>query len=71
RIDPTVYQAQYDQTVAKKAQDEAILANARLDLARYTRLATDNSGSRQQADTQRALVAQYEAQVRLDQAAID
>ncbi|QCI64143.1 efflux RND transporter periplasmic adaptor subunit [Phreatobacter stygius] len=71
RIDPTVYQAQYDQVVAKKAQDEAILANARLDLARYTRLATDNSGSRQQADTQRALVAQYEAQVRLDQAAID
>ncbi|MBN8939673.1 MAG: efflux RND transporter periplasmic adaptor subunit [Rhizobiales bacterium] len=71
RIDPTVYQAQYDQTVAKLAQDEAILANARLDLARYTRLATDNSGSRQQADTQRALVAQYEAQVRLDQAAVD
>ena len=71
RIDPTVYQAQYDQAVAKKAQDEATLANARLDLARYQRLATDNSGSRQQADTQRALVAQYEAQVRLDQAAID
>ena len=71
RIDPTTYQAQYDQAVAKKAQDEAILANARLDLARYQRLATDNSGSRQQADTQRALVAQYEAQVRLDQAAID
>jgi multidrug efflux system membrane fusion protein len=71
RIDPTVYQAQLDQAVAKKAQDEAILANARIDLARYVRLAADNSGSRQQADTQRALVAQYEAQVRLDQAAID
>jgi membrane fusion protein, multidrug efflux system len=71
RIDPTVYQAQLDQAVAKKAQDEAILANARIDLARYVRLASDNSGSRQQADTQKALVAQYEAQVQLDQAAID
>ncbi|QCK88932.1 efflux RND transporter periplasmic adaptor subunit [Phreatobacter aquaticus] len=71
RIDPTVYQAQLDQVVAKKAQDEAVLANARLDLARYIRLANDNSGSKQQADTQRALVAQYEAQVALDQAAID
>src|SRR3954453_4123973 len=32
KIDPTVYQAAYDQAVAKKAQDEATLANARLDL---------------------------------------
>ena len=30
-IDPRTYQAQYDQAVAKKAQDEATLANARLD----------------------------------------
>jgi multidrug efflux system membrane fusion protein len=70
-IDPTIYQAQYDQAVAKKAQDEALLANARIDLDRYTRLAQANAGPRQQADTQKALVAQYEAQVRLDQAAIE
>ena len=38
RIDPTTYQAQLDQAIAKKAQDEATLANARLDLERYTRL---------------------------------
>ena len=70
-IDPRTYQAQYDSAVAKKAQDEATLANARLDLDRYTRLAASNSGSKQQADTQRALVAQLEAQVQGDQAAID
>ena len=70
-IDPRTYQAQYDQAVAKKAQDEATLANARLDVDRYTRLAASNSGSKQQADTQKALVAQLEAQVQGDQAAID
>jgi multidrug efflux system membrane fusion protein len=70
-IDPITYQAQYDQTVAKKAQDEAQLANAKLDLERYVRLASTNASTKQQVDTQRALVAQLEAQVRLDQAAID
>lgn len=70
-IDPSLYQAQYDQAVAKKAQDEANLANARLDLARYQKLAAANFASQQQHSTQRALVAQLEAQVRADQAAID
>ena len=70
-IDPVIYQAQLDQATAKKAQDEAQLANARIDLTRYQQLATSNAGSKQQADTQRALVAQLEAQVRSDQAAID
>jgi multidrug efflux system membrane fusion protein len=71
RIDPTTYQAAYDQAVAKKAQDEAQLANARLDLDRYQRLSATNSIARQQYDTQKATVAQLEAQVKLDQAAID
>ena len=71
KIDPVTYQAAYDQTVAKKAQDEAQLANARLDLERYTRLAASNAVNKQQLDTQRALVAQLEAQIKLDQAAID
>jgi multidrug efflux system membrane fusion protein len=70
-IDPAIYQAQYDQAVAKKAQDEAQLANARIDLERYTRLAATNSATRQQADTQKALVQQLEAQVKQDQASID
>jgi len=70
-IDPAIYQAQYDQAVAKKTQDEAQLANARIDLERYTRLAATNSATRQQLDTQKALVQQFEAQIKLDQAAID
>jgi multidrug efflux system membrane fusion protein len=71
KIDPATYQALYDQSVAKKAQDEATLANAKLDLERYMRLAASNAVNKQQVDTQRALVAQLEAQVRSDQAAID
>jgi membrane fusion protein, multidrug efflux system len=71
KIDPATYQAAFDQTVAKKAQDESQLANARLDLDRYTRLAATNAVNKQQLDTQRALVSQLEAQVKLDQAAID
>jgi len=70
-IDPVLYKAQYDQAVAKKAQDEAQLANQRLDLARYQQLSASNAGSRQQYDTQRAVVAQQEALVKADQAAID
>jgi multidrug efflux system membrane fusion protein len=71
RIDSTTYQAQLDQVLAKKALDEAQLANARLDLERYTNLLKTNAVNRQQVDTTRALVAQLEAQVRLDQGAID
>src|SRR5262249_13799718 len=71
RIDPATYQAQYEQAVAKKAQDEATLANAKIDLERYTNLAASNSIARQQLDTQKATVAQTEALVKLDQAAIE
>jgi len=71
KIDPTIYQAQYDQAVAKKAQDEALLANAKNDLARYEKLAAMNAINKQQADTQRALVAQDTALVHGDQAAIE
>jgi len=71
QIDPRPYQAALDQAVAKKAQDEAQLANARLDLARYTKLVANNYTSGQQADTARAQVAQLEAQVKQDQGQID
>jgi membrane fusion protein, multidrug efflux system len=70
-IDPAIYQAQYDQAVAKKAQDEALLVNQKIDLARYQQLAASNAGSKQQADTQKALVAQQEALIKADQAMID
>ena len=71
RIDPRTYQAALDSAVAKKAQDEANLANAKLDAARYAKLVASNYSSAQQADTARAQVAQLEAQVRGDQAQID
>ena len=71
RIDPTTYQAQLDQAIAKKAQDEAQLANARMDLERFERLAATNSIAKQQADTQRATVRQLDALVKADQAAIE
>ena len=71
RIDPTIYQAQYDQALAKKAQDEALLANAKRDLERYANLARTEYATQQQADTQKSVVAQLQAQVEADQAAID
>jgi multidrug efflux system membrane fusion protein len=43
----------------------------RLDLTRYQQLAASNAGSKQQADTQRAVVAQQEALIKADRAAID
>ena len=70
-IEPDLYQAQYDQAVAKKAQDEANLANARIDVVRYEKLAASNYGSQQQYVTQKYLVAQLEALVKTDQALID
>jgi multidrug efflux system membrane fusion protein len=71
QIDPRTYQAALDSAVAKKAQDQAQLANARLDLARYQKLVANNYTSAQQADTAKAQVAQFEALVQQDQAQID
>jgi membrane fusion protein, multidrug efflux system len=71
QIDPRPFQAAYDQAVAKKVQDEANLANAKLDLQRFSDLATRNFAPQQQVDTQRAMVSQLEAQIQGDQAAID
>lgn len=71
RIDPRPYQAALDQAQAKKSQDEASLANAKLDLARYAKLAQTNYTTQQQADTQKAVVAQDEALVRQDQAQVE
>ncbi|MBR0895772.1 efflux RND transporter periplasmic adaptor subunit [Bradyrhizobium tropiciagri] len=67
-IDPRPYQATLDQAKAKKAQDEANLANANLDLQRYTKLG--EFATRQQLDTQRSTVAQLTAQIAADEAAI-
>jgi membrane fusion protein, multidrug efflux system len=69
QVDPRPYQASYDQAKAKKEQDTANLNNAKADLVRYTGLGA--YASRQQTETQTALVAQLTAQVASDQAAID
>ncbi len=70
-VDPALYQAAYDQAVAQKAKDEALLANARLDEKRYSDLVKSNAATQQQADTAKWTVLQDEAQVKLDQALID
>jgi multidrug efflux system membrane fusion protein len=71
QIDPRPFQAALDQAQAAKAKDAAQLANARRDLERYVSLAPEEFTSEQTLETQRALVAQLEAQVAGDQAAID
>jgi multidrug efflux system membrane fusion protein len=70
RIDPRPYQAQLDQSLAQKAKDEAALANAQADLARYDELIKEDAVTRQTLDTQRALVGQLQAAVQTDEAQI-
>jgi multidrug efflux system membrane fusion protein len=71
QIDPRPFQAALDQAVAKKAQDVATLQNAKLDLKRFQDLALKDFATHQQLDTQNALVAQTQALIQGDQAAID
>ena len=68
-IDPRPFQAALDAAMAKKAQDEADLANAKQDLARYTSLEQRNFASHQQVDTQHALVNRLTAMIAGDEAA--
>ena len=70
-IDPRPFQATLDQAEAKKRQDDATLANAKLDLTRYSTLVKQSFASQQQFDTQSSLVNQLIAQTAADTAAID
>ena len=70
QVDPAPFQAQVDQNVARKAQDEALLAIARLTLTRDKQLLTDKILAQQDYDTQKALVDQYEATIKADEAMI-
>ena len=70
-IDPRPYQAVLDQARAKRAADTAQLANQRLDLVRYASLARTNFASKQQLDTQQALVSQQLATLQGDDATIE
>ncbi len=69
QIDPRPFQAALEQATAKKAQDEANLTNAKLDLGRYQKLG--QFASAQQLDTQKSTVNQLTAQIAADQASID
>jgi len=71
QIDPRPFQAALDQAIATHAKDVAQLASAKADLDRYELLAPQNLASKQTLDSQHALVAQLEAQIKGDQANID
>ncbi|HEY6166438.1 MAG TPA: efflux RND transporter periplasmic adaptor subunit, partial [Verrucomicrobiae bacterium] len=71
QIDPEPFKAMLEQADAKKHEDEAQLANARIQLNRNAALLAQKILAQQDYDTQKALVDQFEASVRADQAAID
>jgi len=70
-IDPRPFQAQFTQYEGQMARDQALLANARIDLERYRVLLAQDSIAKQLVDTQEALVRQYEGVVKLDQGLVD
>jgi len=70
-IDPAPFEAALAQAQANKLKDQALLDNARLDLDRAVKLATRGAATAQQLDTAKSLVAQLEASMKADQAAID
>jgi multidrug efflux system membrane fusion protein len=70
-LDPRPFQVQLEQAEAQMEHDQAVLANARVDLSRFAALAKTGAIPSQQYDTQVATVKQDEAQIKVDQAAID
>lgn len=65
-IDPRPYEAQLQQYQGQLARDQALLANARIDLKRYQTLWKQDSVSQQTLATQQSLVKQYEGAVETD-----
>ena len=70
-IDPRPFEVQLTQANGQMAKDQALLKNAQVDLERYKTLLAQDSISKQQVDTQEALVRQYTGAVQADQGAID
>jgi multidrug efflux system membrane fusion protein len=70
-IDPRPYQVALEQAEGALARDQALLANAKVDLARYQTLHDEDSIAEQQLATQRALVLQDEGTVKTDQGQVD
>ncbi|MCU1415812.1 MAG: transporter, partial [Microbacteriaceae bacterium] len=69
-LDPRTLQASLAQVQAQRAKDSAQLANAKVDLQRFTTLLAQDAATQQQLDTQKTLVAQLEAAVKTDEAQI-
>ncbi len=70
-IDPRPYQVQLEQAEGALLRDQALLANAKVDLSRYAELVKTDAIPEQQYATQQALVAQDEGVVKADQGQID
>jgi membrane fusion protein, multidrug efflux system len=70
RIDDRDYRVALDQAKAQLAHDQALLQQAKTNLARYQYLVQRNAIAQQQADDQGFLVAQNESTVALDQAKV-
>src|SRR5262245_55753921 len=70
-IDSRPYEAALQQMQGQLARDQALLEGAKVDLARYQRLAATNAIPQQQLDTQKALVKQYEGQVGADEGQVN
>src|SRR5579863_1407254 len=70
-IDPRPYQVQLEQAEGQMAKDQATLANAKVDLARYETLLKQNAIPEQQLATQQSTVVQDEGVIKADQGAID
>ena len=70
-IDPRPFNVQLKQAEGQLARDQALLANARVDLERYRTLLSQDSIAKQQVDSQEALVQQYEGIVKSDQSQVE
>jgi membrane fusion protein, multidrug efflux system len=71
KIDPRLFQAAFDQAVAKKAQDEANLISADKDLTRAKTLVVRSFQTEQVVDQQQAKVDALKASIKADDAAIE
>ncbi len=69
-VDPRPFQVALDQARGQLLRDEALLANAKIDLQRFITLKAQDSIAGQQVDTQAALVKQDEAAVVSDRGAV-
>ena len=71
QLDPRPFQATLNAALAKKAQDDALLAKAQSDLTRTTSLAQSQFSSRQSLETQQSIVAQLQATLKADDAQVE